>query len=448
VTFRRRLTVASAAAVAIAVATASIVTWFFIRSELRSQIDESLTARLRFLQHFPIPVVGGSLQQPRVEPGEPSFVLQVVTPNGSVFKAPNAPSLDPVVSGEPVLRDTEGGGAKYRVLSVPAGHGFTVMLARPLEEVNETLGTLALMMMAVFAGGVALAVALGYAVTRTAAAPVARLSAAAERVTETGDLSLRIDEPGTDDEIGRLAGRFNTMLAALEGSVTAQRQLVADASHELRTPLTSVRANIDLLASGRLTDPREREALLADVRAQLEELTAIVNDVVELARGSEQPVAFADVRLDEVVGDDVGRFERSAPAFTVSADLRPSVVNGDAVRISRAVRNMLDNAAKWSPPGSEIQVTVGGSSVSVRDHGQGFEEQDLPYVFDRFYRATSARGMPGSGLGLAIVRQVAEAHGGRAVAENAPDGGAIVRLELPAGERPVPEADETEAASR
>ena len=446
-TFRKRLTLASAAAVAVAVATASIATWFFIRSELRSQIDESLEARLPFLEHLSLPIVGGNLPPIRIEPGEPSFVLQVVTPGGGIIKAPNAPALAPVISEGPVIRDTRGGSIHFRALSVPTPRGFTVMLARPLTEVDETLRTLALMMVGVFAGGVALAVGLGFAVTRTAAAPVARLSDAAERVTETGDLSLRIEEPGTDDEIGRLAARFNAMMAALEGSVTAQRQLVADASHELRTPLTSVRTNIDLLASGRLTDPGEREALLSDVRSQLEELTAIVNDVVELARGSEQPVAFDDVRLDEVVREDTERFERGAPAFTVVSELQPSVVRGDAVRISRAVRNMLDNAAKWSPPGSEIDVRVGASTVTVRDHGPGFDEQALPHVFDRFYRATSARGMPGSGLGLAIVRQVAEAHGGRAVAENAPDGGAIVMLQLPAGERPAT-ADETQAATR
>jgi two-component system, OmpR family, sensor histidine kinase MprB len=446
-TFRKRLTLASAAAVAVAVATASIVTWFFVRSELRSQIDESLQARLPFLQHLTVPVVEGHLPPIRIEPGEPSFVLQVVTPSGGIIKAQNAPTLEPVISQEPVIRDTSGGGVHYRALSVPRAQGFTLMLARPLTEVDETLRTLALMMVGVFAGGVALALGLGFAVTRTAAAPVARLSDAAERVTETGDLSLRIDEPGTDDEIGRLAARFNAMMAALEGSVAAQRQLVADASHELRTPLTSVRTNIDLLASGRVDDPGEREALLADVRTQLEELTTIVNDVVELARGSEQPLAFDDLRLDEVVGADVERFERGAPAFSVDTDLQPSVVTGDAVRISRAVRNMLDNAAKWAPPGSAIEVGVVGSTVSVRDHGPGFDEQDLPHVFDRFYRATSARGMTGSGLGLAIVRQVAEAHGGRAVAENAPDGGAIVRLELPQGDRPAA-ADEAEAATR
>jgi two-component system, OmpR family, sensor histidine kinase MprB len=305
-----------------------------------------------------------------------------------------------------------------------------VMLARPLTDVDETLSTLAGMLAVVFAGGVALAVGLGFLVTRTAAAPVARLSDAAERVAETGDLSLRIAEPNTQDEIGRLAARFNAMLSALEGSVAAQRQLVADASHELRTPLTSVRTNIDLLASGRLTDPGERDALLADVRTQLEELTATVNDLVELARGTEQPVALDDVRLDEVVRDDIAWFERGAPAMPVIARLEESVVSGDAMRISRAVRNMLDNAARWSAPGSEIEVTVQGPTVAVRDHGPGFEQQDLPRVFDRFYRATSARGTPGSGLGLAIVRQVAEAHGGTVAAEAAPGGGALLRLRL------------------
>jgi two-component system sensor histidine kinase MprB len=163
---------------------------------------------------------------------------------------------------------------------------------------------------------------------------------------------------------------------------------------------------------------------------QLEELTAIVNDVVELGRGAEQPTEFEDVRLDEVVRADVERFERRTPHPPLRVELEQTVITGDAARISRAVRNMLENAATWSPPAAEIEVTVRGATVSVRDHGPGFAEEDLPRVFDRFYRATSARGMPGSGLGLAIVRQVAEAHGGHATAENAPGGGAVVRLEL------------------
>lgn len=430
-TFRQRLTLVSAAAVAIAVAAASVVTWFVVRSELRGQIDDSLLARAPFLQQVSIPV-GSQLPPFRVPPGEPSFLFEVITPAGDVIHAAGAPVLGAAVGTDDgnrlTLRDATVAGVHYRVLSAPVGEGFTVLLARPLSEVDDTLRTLVVMMAFITAAGVALAAGLGMAVTRTAAAPVARLSDAAERVTETGDLSLRIEEPGTQDEIGRLAARFNAMLGTLERSVAAQRQLVADASHELRTPLTSVRANIDLLASGRLTDTAERAALIADVRAQLEELTAIVNDVVELARGTEQPTELEDVRLDEVVRADVERFERRAPHPRVTTDLEPSVVTGDAARISRAVRNLLDNAATWSPPGAEIEVSVRGATVAVRDHGPGFAEEDLPHVFDRFYRATTARGMPGSGLGLAIVRQVAEAHGGRVAAENATGGGAVVRV--------------------
>jgi two-component system sensor histidine kinase MprB len=431
VTFRQRLTAASAAAVAVAVVTASVVTWFVVRRELRAQVDTSLLAQVPSL-------VGASPGEipvgPVVAAGGPSFIFEVVSPNGRVIRPAGEPALRIAVGGDfgdrPTLRDINANGVHYRVLFAPIGQGFTVLLARPLTEVDDTLRRLVALMILITGGGVGLAVALGMAVTRTAAAPVARLSNAAERVTETGDLSLRIEGSDTQDEIGRLAERFNAMMGALESSVTAQRQLVADASHELRTPLTSVRANIDLLASGRLTDPAERKRLLADVRVQLEELTAIVNDVVELARGSEQPIEFEDVRLDEVVRADVDRFERRPSHPTVEIDVEPSVVTGDAVRISRAVRNMLDNAATWSPPGGPIEVTVRDATVSVRDHGPGFAVEDLPHVFDRFYRSTSARGMPGSGLGLAIVRQVAEAHGGRAVAENAPGGGAVVRLEV------------------
>jgi two-component system, OmpR family, sensor histidine kinase MprB len=433
VTFRHRLTLVSAAAVAVAVATASVVTWFVVRSELRERVDTSLLGGLPFLERMAVPV-GSTLPPIRIEVEGAPFVVGVITPEGEVVRSTGLPAFDvPVGTGvgdRPVLRDLTANGVHYRVLFAPVGDGFTAVLARPLVEVDDTLRRLVVLMVLITAGGVAVAVGLGMAVTRTAVAPVARLSDAAERVAETGDLSLRIDGSGAEDEIGRLAGRFNSMLGALEDSVAAQRQLVADASHELRTPLTSVRANIDLLASGRLPDPDERGRLISDVRTQLEELTAIVNDVAELARGAEQPVDFADVRLDEVARAEVERFERRPSHPPVGLDLEPIVVTGDASRISRAVRNMLDNAATWTGLDMPIEVTVRGASVVVRDHGPGFDAEDLPHVFDRFYRSTAARGMPGSGLGLAIVRQVAEVHGGRAVAQNAAGGGALVRLEL------------------
>jgi two-component system sensor histidine kinase MprB len=276
-------------------------------------------------------------------------------------------------------------------------------------------------------------VVLGGGVTAAAAAPVARLTRAAEHVSETGDLSMRIEETGSDDELRRLAASFNEMLAALERSVGAQRQLVADASHELRTPITSIRTNVDVLASGAALDPGERERLLADVRDQLEELTTIVNDLVELARDGERPTELGEVRLDEVVANAVASFRRLARDVDVETELEPTVVAADGVRVDRAVRNLLDNATKWSPPRGRVEVTVRDAAVTVRDHGPGFPDEDLPHVFDRFYRSTAARGKPGSGLGLAIVRQVATSHGGWVRAENAPDGGAVVRLQL----RPV-----------
>jgi two-component system sensor histidine kinase MprB len=205
---------------------------------------------------------------------------------------------------------------------------------------------------------------------------------------------------------------------------------VADASHELRTPITSIRTNMELLASGAKLEPGERERMLADVRDQLEELTMIVNDLVELARDGERPEGLGDVRLDHVVRSAVDAFRRHARDVSIASELSPSVVVGSASRIDRAARNLLDNAVKWSPAGSEIEVRVEDATLTVRDHGPGFPEEDLPHVFDRFYRSSAARSTPGSGLGLAIVRQVATSHGGRVTAENAQDGGAIVRLEL------------------
>ena len=259
-----------------------------------------------------------------------------------------------------------------------------------------------------------------------------RLTATTEAVTETRDLSQRIEPTGTD-ELGRLATSFNTMLGALEESSRAQRQLVADASHELRTPLTSLRTNIEVLARGNELAPVERERLLADVVEQIGEMTALIGELIELARAS-RPDAVAeppaDVRLDLLTADAVERTRRNRPNVEFETDLHESLVHGPPSSIERAVANLLDNAAKWSPPGAAVEVAVHDGEVAVRDHGPGIAEEDLPYVFDRFYRSRDARGMPGSGLGLAIVKQVAEAHGGSVVAEQPPDGGTVMRLRL------------------
>jgi two-component system sensor histidine kinase MprB len=281
-------------------------------------------------------------------------------------------------------------------------------------------------------------------VARTAVAPVARLTEAAEHVAETHDLGRRIDT-GPDvqgDELARLAHSFNTMLAALEDSVRAQRALVADASHELRTPLTSLRTNIEVLAQAHDLEPSTRRQLLHDVVTQLEELSALVGDLVDLAREQEPDPSQEDVRLDELAGQAVARARRHSPAVRFELDAEPCVVRATAQRLDRALANLLDNAAKWSGEDGVVEVGVrADGTVTVRDHGPGFEPADLPRVFDRFYRAATARGKPGSGLGLAIVRQVAESHGGTVRAENALGGGALLTLVLAGASRPGAEMD-------
>jgi two-component system sensor histidine kinase MprB len=302
-----------------------------------------------------------------------------------------------------------------------------VQASRSLTEVDHSLSRIKNLLILIAGGGIAIAAALGLAVARTALAPVRRLTAATENVTETGDLSDRIEVSGRD-ELSRLAGSFNAMLAALEESSRAQRQLVADASHELRTPLTSLRTNIEVLASERQLPAGERERLLTDVVDQLSEMTTLISGLIDLARGDQQTSDPEAVRLDLVAADAVERARRDRPAVTFTTDLQESMVQGIPATIERAVANLLDNAAKWSPPNGDVEVAVRAGEISVRDHGPGIDEEDIPYIFDRFYRSRSARGRPGSGLGLAIVRQVAVAHGGEVVAEQAEGGGTRMTL--------------------
>jgi two-component system sensor histidine kinase MprB len=226
------------------------------------------------------------------------------------------------------------------------------------------------------------------------------------------------------------------MLDTLERSIAAQRQLVADASHELRTPITSLRTNIEVLADAEALPREERARLLSDVEEQITELGMLVADLIELARGDQPRRDTEDVRLDELVGEAVARARRHAPSVRFEVSLEPAVVEGSRDRLARAVNNLLDNAAKHSPPGGVIEVEASAGGVRVRDHGAGVAEEDIPHLFDRFYRGVSARGHPGSGLGLAIVRQVAEQHHGSVRAANAPGGGAEFTLSLPAVAQP------------
>jgi two-component system sensor histidine kinase MprB len=438
--FRTRLALVAAVAVALAVVIASAVVYIVVRNQLRSQFDTTL-------KNSAVEIASGA--HPDHTPSGQLYLdigpflgtagyVQAVSADGGVLRTYREGGSLPVDSRAlDTARGEEGGyfsdakisNTDVRVITIPFGSGLALQVARDLGEVNHTLHRVGILLILIALGGIGVAAGLGLLVSRAALTPVRRLTETAEHVTETGDLSERIETDGKD-ELGRLAASFNTMLAALEEASRAQRQLVADASHELRTPLTSLRTNIEVLAGERTLPPEDRERLLNDVVEQLGEMTTLIAELIELARAEQHHEEAEDVRLDLLAESAVERARRNRPQVTFTTELQESVVHGAPSTIERAVANLLDNAAKWSPDGGEVEVAVRDGELTVRDHGPGIAEEDLPYVFDRFYRASSARGMPGSGLGLAIVKQVADAHGGTVVAEQAEGGGTRMRLRV------------------
>jgi two-component system sensor histidine kinase MprB len=448
---RRRVGLAAAAAVGIAIVLACCIAYLVVRDQLVGQVDSALRAQARAIQRDPI----GSLDQslPAIPPsaGGPAPYVQAVRADGTVLPRQggvalqvNPPAIQVAANGgAPYLTDVHVGGSHLREITfqVPglssAGMPVAIQLARPLNSVDHVLSRLRLMLALVIVGGMALALVLGRLAARRVLAPLSEVAQTAQHVGETEDLASRI-HVHADDEVGQLATRFNTMLDRLETSrdqldesVRAQRQLVADASHELRTPVTSMRTNIELLLADTEMAKDERRRILADVLEQTEELTALIGDLIELARGDLPLGEAEDVRLDEVVAGSLDRARRNFPNVLFQASLEPVVVVGVPDRLGRAINNLLDNAARHSPKSGIVEVIAGPRGVRVRDHGNGVDPEDLPYVFDRFYRGASSRGRQGSGLGLAIVRQVADQHGGSVEVENAPDGGAVFTLRLP-----------------
>jgi two-component system sensor histidine kinase MprB len=435
-----RLTIVSAVAVALAVAVASIGAFVIVRSQLVRQLDQSLLGQLEDIQfHGNVPV------GPSAPPfGGPPGYIQVTTADGKRFltqgERVNLPVTDQTLAtargGRLFYSEARVQGVHLRLLTAPGritdtGQQVALQIARPMTEVDTSLRHLRLLLLLITLAGTGLAAVIGLGVARAGLAPVRRLTETVEQVTATGDLSRRIDVT-SDDEIGRLSARFDEMLDSIQALQAAQRQLVADASHELRTPLTSLRTNLEVLARGENLSASEREHLLSDVVAELEDLSVLVGDLTELARGSAVDETPEEMRLDEVAERAVERAHRHAPGLEFRTDLRPTVVRGTPARLDRAIGNLLDNAAKWSPPDGVVELTVADGAVEVRDHGSGIPPEDLPFVFDRFYRSAAGRSMPGSGLGLAIVRQVAESHGGTVTAENADGGGARFTLRLTA----------------
>jgi two-component system sensor histidine kinase MprB len=451
VTFRARLALGSAAAVAVAIVLSSIVVYFLVRNELRSEIDNSLRS-----QAVQIPNLPGARLRVRVAPHQYAIYIQadpfggqfqLVDSNGNSYRPQEFNRLNPLLPGLAQarlvaagkagggFRDARQSGTHLRIfttqLSAPTASdpGLALQVAAKMTDVDNELSRIRLWLLLVAAIGVGLAAAAGFLVARATLRPLRRLSETAEHVTATGDLSERIEVEGSD-ELATLAQSFNAMLGSLDEAQQRQRQLVQDASHELRTPLTSLRTNVEVLALSDRLPPEEREQLIRDVIDQLGEMTELIGELTELARGQEQSEPLEDVRLDLVAEEAIRRTTRNHPETPIEAELQPWTMVGQPASLERAIGNLLDNAAKWSPSGSPVEVTLSDGELTVRDHGPGIAAEDVPHVFERFYRATSARSMPGSGLGLAIVQQVAEAHHGSVAVEDAPGGGALVRLRL------------------
>jgi two-component system sensor histidine kinase MprB len=445
---RRRLSIIAAASVGIAILAASVVCYLVVRTQLRGQIDDSLRAEMQAVGQ------GSSLQSLPGVPasdGGPVPYAQAVLADGQTAAVTGTYHLALPISqaDRRIARQQSGtswtdatvGSSHVRVLTFPANTydgPAALQIARPLNNIDSILSNLRLILGLVLLGGVVVAGTLGRFASRRVLKPLKEVERTAQHIAETDDLSDRI-HVHADDEVGRLASRFNQMLDRLQGSrnalddsVRAQRQLVADASHELRTPVTSLRTNIEILLQTDELDPKERHAMLTDVVEQSEELASLVNDLIELARGDEPGAETDDVRLDWVAEESLARARRNAPGLRFVSTIEPALLDGVPERLGRAINNLLDNASRHSPAGGTIELYAGPAGIRVRDHGNGVDEADLPYLFDRFYRGSNARGRHGSGLGLAIVRQVTEQHGGIATVTNAPGGGALFTLSLPA----------------
>ena len=453
-TLRHRIAAAAGLAVAITVLIAAVAVFFAVRAQLHRQIDDALRSRAHELTDRDREGICGApadREHAFPEPtdrddaafGGAEGYAQIVCPDGTILRprgakiglpaSAQARAIARAGSGE-TLSSTRVGATHLRVLTrALSSHSGALQVARPLTEVDHSLRDILAVLAIVAAAGIALAAGLGAIVARAALTPIQRFTRRTEEIAGNPNPVERIEATG-DDELARLARSFNATLDALERSVEAQRHLVADASHELRTPIASLRANIQTIEEADRLPEDERAALRADIIAELDELTALVGDVVELARGSKPGRVLDDVRVDRIVEALVERAEgRGGVDVQFHADLDPTIIRGEPDRVSRAVSNLLDNAVKWSPAGGTVDLSLHDGVLTVRDHGPGFAAADLPHVFERFYRADDSRGRPGSGLGLAIVRQAAEAHGGSVEAANAPGGGGLIRVRFAPG---------------
>ncbi len=461
---RRRITAATTIAVAAVALLVGVIGYLSARSHLIGDTRSQLSQRAdSFVQHSnnynqnqgtgqgqnagsgnagifgqgqvlpPSPLFGGA-------PGD----FQIVAADGTVTRVGRGTSDLPVTAQVRTVART-GKGRFYRSVTVKGVHleiltfasggiHAAVEVALPLTEDDSVLHELLITYLVLVAGGVLLAGVIGTLVARSALLPINRFTQRTEVVTSSLHAPRRL-EGGGASELQRLAGSFNQMLDALERSIQAQRHLIADASHELRTPMAALRSNIQIFIEAEALPQEERVELQESIIAELDELTQLVADVLDLARGASPSDHIESVELDTLVREAIGRTRRRAPQLAFETELEPTVISNAPERVARAIGNVIDNARKWSPPEGPIEVTLRDGVIRVRDHGPGFKQSDIAHVFDRFYRADEARRLPGSGLGLAIVRQAAEAYGGTVLAANADDGGAVIEVAF--GSRPA-----------
>ncbi|MET7278382.1 HAMP domain-containing sensor histidine kinase [Kribbella sp. NPDC005582] len=462
-----RVTLLAAVAVGLAVAFVSIAAYVSVRQQMYQNLDDSLTDRAS--QAAQKQVLTNQYNLAQISPealGLSDILVGVFLADGEQIGAASStpppmegPELAVAQSQDQLSKRTVGVpmGTHYRVVAVQAqycpqldlGHRCgsddlepaALVVAQSLKPIDRTLHNMGIVLWAVGLLGVIGAAIAGNAIAASGLRPLARLSGAAEHVARTEELRpIPVDG---SDEISRLAMSFNAMLAALARSQDRQRRLIGDAGHELRTPLTSIRTNLDLLAQadkrGGLR-PDDRQQLLDDVRAQMDELTNLIGDLTELARDTPQIRNAELIELSNVVEDALIKVRRRAPNLEWDVSLEPFPVWGDERLLGRAVTNLLDNAAKYSVPEDAptdgrtvglVTVRLQDGVLTVTDSGPGIADADLPHVFERFYRSSEARSRPGSGLGLAIVKHAAEQHGGMIYARNAPGAGAQFTLWLP-----------------
>jgi two-component system sensor histidine kinase MprB len=454
------LTLAGGGAVFVALAIASLVIYVEVRSKLHDQIDFSLiqsadgvAAKSDGLALKSHSNAAGSFGKdasglfqviPRVDAVANAglSVTEAPVPVAATKASPNSTTLAPMAVGQivahdesvarglspPYFRDVRMVGTAWRVYTtrLPDTSDGLVRTLRPLTEANATIARVRRLLFGLTLGGTLAAGLLGLLAANAVLRPVRALAGAVRDVSATRDLKRRIPVSGRD-ELASLAADFNAMLTALDESQQAQRQLIADASHELRTPLTAHRANIELLARPDLPVGQRQRVLGAAVRT-IEELSALVGDLIQAARDGRSLDARAPLALDELVAAAVERARHRAAGLRFESRLEPYRLIGARSRLERAVDNVLDNAIKWSPPGGTIEIRLVDGRLTVRDHGPGIAEADLPHVFDRFYRAAAARALPGSGLGLAIVKQTVDDHAGSVILANADGGGALLTL--------------------